>query len=76
MTVTFEIKPMTKVLIYGGKTGWIGGLMNDLCKEKGMYSRKKIIIGNIYLFPMVTNIDVSCFSSIHTYISSKKKSVL
>jgi len=27
--------PMTKVLIYGGKTGWIGGLMNDMCKEKG-----------------------------------------
>jgi len=25
---------MTKVLIYGGKTGWIGGLMADLCKEK------------------------------------------
>lgn len=31
-----EIKPLTKVLIYGGKTGWIGGLMNDLCKEKGV----------------------------------------
>mmetsp|Transcript_12217 Transcript_12217/g.33902 ORF Transcript_12217/g.33902 Transcript_12217/m.33902 type:complete len:327 (+) Transcript_12217:89-1069(+) len=29
-------KAMTKVLIYGGKTGWIGGLMNDLCKEKGI----------------------------------------
>ena len=28
-------KPMTKVLIYGGKTGWIGGLMYDMCKEKG-----------------------------------------
>lgn len=27
--------PMTKVLIYGGKTGWIGGLMYDMCKEKG-----------------------------------------
>lgn len=26
---------MTKVLIYGGKTGWIGGLMHELCKEKG-----------------------------------------
>jgi hypothetical protein len=33
--VVFEVKPMTKVLIYGGKTGWIGGLMYDLCKEKG-----------------------------------------
>jgi hypothetical protein len=28
-------KPMTKVLIYGGNTGWIGGLMHDMCKEKG-----------------------------------------
>jgi hypothetical protein len=28
---------MTKVLIYGGKTGWIGGLMFNLCKEKGAY---------------------------------------
>lgn len=28
--------PMTKVLIYGGKTGWIGGLMNEMCKEKGI----------------------------------------
>eukprot|EP00555_Chaetoceros_dichaeta_P002485 CAMPEP_0198251942 /NCGR_PEP_ID=MMETSP1447-20131203/2599_1 /TAXON_ID=420782 /ORGANISM="Chaetoceros dichaeta, Strain CCMP1751" /LENGTH=313 /DNA_ID=CAMNT_0043937071 /DNA_START=55 /DNA_END=996 /DNA_ORIENTATION=+ len=25
---------MTKVLIFGGKTGWIGGLMADLIKEK------------------------------------------
>jgi hypothetical protein len=30
-------QPMTKVLIYGGKTGWIGGLMYDLCKEKGTW---------------------------------------
>ena len=28
-------KPMTKVLIFGGKTGWIGGKMYDMCKEKG-----------------------------------------
>jgi 3,5-epimerase/4-reductase len=26
---------MTKVLIYGGKTGWIGGLMNELLKKEG-----------------------------------------
>lgn len=31
-----ESKPMTKVLVYGGKTGWIGGLMYELCKEKGI----------------------------------------
>uniref|UniRef100_A0A7S3DNL4 RmlD-like substrate binding domain-containing protein n=1 Tax=Entomoneis paludosa TaxID=265537 RepID=A0A7S3DNL4_9STRA len=31
-----EAKPITKVLIYGGKTGWIGGLMHDMCKEKGI----------------------------------------
>jgi len=30
-------KPMTKVLIYGGKTGWIGGMMNELCKKQGAY---------------------------------------
>ena len=30
-------KPMTKVLIFGGKTGWIGGKMHDLCKEKGAW---------------------------------------
>ncbi|CAB9528109.1 dTDP-4-dehydrorhamnose [Seminavis robusta] len=29
-------KPMTKVLIFGGKTGWIGGQMHDMCKEKGI----------------------------------------
>lgn len=34
--MTTEGKPMTKVLIFGGKTGWIGGKMNDLCKEKGI----------------------------------------
>lgn len=26
---------MKRVLIYGGKTGWIGGLMADLLKEEG-----------------------------------------
>ena len=25
---------MTKVLIYGGKTGWIGGMLAELMKEK------------------------------------------
>jgi len=30
-----ETKEMTRVLIFGGKTGWIGGMMHDLCKEKG-----------------------------------------
>lgn len=29
-----DVKPMTKVLVFGGKTGWIGGKMVDLCKEK------------------------------------------
>eukprot|EP00542_Grammatophora_oceanica_P010684 CAMPEP_0194041994 /NCGR_PEP_ID=MMETSP0009_2-20130614/13794_1 /TAXON_ID=210454 /ORGANISM="Grammatophora oceanica, Strain CCMP 410" /LENGTH=317 /DNA_ID=CAMNT_0038685669 /DNA_START=57 /DNA_END=1010 /DNA_ORIENTATION=- len=28
-------KPMTKVIIYGGKTGWIGGLMYDLIEKQG-----------------------------------------
>ena len=31
-----EPTAMTRVLIYGGKTGWIGGLMNEMCKEKGI----------------------------------------
>jgi len=31
----FVAKPMTKVLIYGGKTGWIGAMMHDMCKEQG-----------------------------------------
>jgi hypothetical protein len=35
--MAFEPKPMTKVLIYGGKTGWIGGMMYDMCKEKGPF---------------------------------------
>lgn len=35
-----EPKPMTKVLIFGGKTGWIGGLMYDLCVEKGIEAVK------------------------------------
>jgi hypothetical protein len=26
---------MKRVMIYGGKTGWIGGLMADLVKEEG-----------------------------------------
>jgi 3,5-epimerase/4-reductase len=27
---------MTRVLVYGGKTGWIGGLMVELCKKQGI----------------------------------------
>lgn len=34
--MTAESKPMTKVLIYGGKTGWIGGLMAEMCKKEGI----------------------------------------
>jgi len=41
--------PMTKVLIYGGKTGWIGGLMHDMCKEKG----ESVEIGSFGLFVVV-----------------------
>jgi len=35
-----ESKPMTKVLIFGGKTGWIGGLMYNMCVEKGIEAVK------------------------------------
>lgn len=31
---------MTKVLIFGGKTGWIGGLMYNMCVEKGIEAVK------------------------------------
>lgn len=31
-----ESIPMTKVLVYGGKTGWIGGILLDLLKEQGI----------------------------------------
>ncbi len=27
---------MKKVLVFGGKTGWIGGLMVELCGKEGM----------------------------------------
>ena len=28
---------MKRVVIYGGKTGWIGGLMHELLKKEGEY---------------------------------------
>lgn len=31
-----EMKEMKSVLIFGGKTGWIGGLMANLVKEEGL----------------------------------------
>ena len=31
-----EVKNIKKVLIYGGKTGWIGGIMHEMCKEHGI----------------------------------------
>ena len=30
---SYENKEMKKVLVFGGKTGWIGGLMVDMIKE-------------------------------------------
>ena len=32
---TLYQKEVTKVLIYGGKTGWIGGMMAKMLEEKG-----------------------------------------
>ena len=29
---------MKKVLVFGGKTGWIGGLMVDMIGKEGTYS--------------------------------------
>jgi len=31
-----QAAPMTRVLVFGGKTGWIGGMMVDLCKKEGI----------------------------------------
>ena len=31
-----KINNVKKVLIYGGKTGWIGGIMHDMCREHGI----------------------------------------
>jgi len=36
ITSTSIMAEMKRVLIYGGKTGWIGGLMADLIKKQGM----------------------------------------
>ena len=33
--MTADSKPMERVLIFGGKTGWIGQLMADLVKKEG-----------------------------------------
>ena len=33
--MTDDAKPMERVLIFGGKTGWIGQLMGDLVKKEG-----------------------------------------
>jgi hypothetical protein len=43
-----EGKPMTGVIIYGGKTGWIGGLMHQLLKEK---HRKSAVVEACLLTP-------------------------
>lgn len=33
---SFDATLMTKVLVFGGKTGWIGGKMMDVCKKEGI----------------------------------------
>jgi hypothetical protein len=37
-TMTDNTKPMIKVLIFGGRTGWIGQLMVELLTKEGEYS--------------------------------------
>lgn len=44
MAVSSEPVPMTKVLIYGGKTGWLGGILNTMLKEK--YPDIEVVLGN------------------------------
>ena len=34
--MTADAKPMERVLIFGGKTGWIGQMMAELVKKEGM----------------------------------------
>uniref|UniRef100_A0A7S4AAM3 RmlD-like substrate binding domain-containing protein n=1 Tax=Pseudo-nitzschia australis TaxID=44445 RepID=A0A7S4AAM3_9STRA len=36
MTTEYSDKEMKRVLVFGGKTGWIGGLMVNMCKEQGI----------------------------------------
>ncbi|VEU33335.1 unnamed protein product [Pseudo-nitzschia multistriata] len=36
MTTEYSEKEMKKVLVFGGKTGWIGGLMVDMLKKEGI----------------------------------------
>eukprot|EP00560_Eucampia_antarctica_P009037 CAMPEP_0197828304 /NCGR_PEP_ID=MMETSP1437-20131217/4895_1 /TAXON_ID=49252 ORGANISM="Eucampia antarctica, Strain CCMP1452" /NCGR_SAMPLE_ID=MMETSP1437 /ASSEMBLY_ACC=CAM_ASM_001096 /LENGTH=317 /DNA_ID=CAMNT_0043429473 /DNA_START=83 /DNA_END=1036 /DNA_ORIENTATION=+ len=44
MTASSEPVPMTKVLIYGGKTGWIGGMLHDLMKKN--YADVEVVLGS------------------------------
>src|SRR3569623_1961601 len=57
-----ETKPMTKVLIYGGKTGWIGGMMHDMCKAEGTWWKHYPIDGKclkkhlcVYVFSILVS---------------------
>jgi len=34
-------RPMTKVLVFGGKTGWIGGLMIELMEKEGKLRKNR-----------------------------------
>lgn len=45
-----ESKEMKRVLVFGGKTGWIGGMMCDLIKEEGASNVGKNCLG---IVPMV-----------------------
>jgi len=38
-----EPTPMTRVLIFGGKTGWIGGLMYDLIENTGEFLYRTLV---------------------------------
>ena len=38
---------MTRVLIFGGKTGWIGGLMYDLIENTGEFLYRTLVTNRI-----------------------------
>lgn len=40
-----ESKEMKRVLVFGGKTGWIGGMMCDLIKKEGASNVGKNCLG-------------------------------
>ena len=52
---------MKRVIIYGGKTGWIGGLMADLIKKEGMceISQRIFDVFDVLRYHFILNYDAN-----------------